>query len=166
MTQQNFDPRDFRAALGQFPTGVTVITTRDNDNNPIGVTASSFNTVSMEPQLVLWSVAKSAYSSEIFRSGDHFAVNVLSEQQVDVSNRFASQGEDKFKDVDYTEGAGDCPLFRDCAAQFECKTWQVYEGGDHLIIVGEVLAYHQDQTLAPLVFSQGRYAVTTAHPKL
>lgn len=163
MSNNQFEIRDFRAALGQFPTGVTVITALDKNGDPIGCTASSFNSVSIDPALVLWSVDKSAFSAEIFKCSEYFAVNVLSESQVAISNRFAGRGEDKFKDVFYDSGLGGAPLFEGCGAQFECKTWNVYEGGDHFIIVGEVQKYSHDDSLTPLVFSRGSYAVTSPH---
>jgi len=163
MSNSKFDIRDFRGALGHFPTGVTVITALDKDGQPIGCTASSFNSVSIDPALVLWSVDKSAFSAAIFEKSEYFAVNILSESQVDISNRFAGRGEDKFKDISYKSGLGGAPLFDGCGAQFECKTWNVYEGGDHLIIVGEVQKYTHDDSLTPLVFSKGSYAVTSPH---
>jgi len=163
MSNSKFDIRDFRGALGQFPTGVTVITALDENGDPIGCTASSFNSVSIDPALVLWSVDKSAFSAEIFKKSEYFAVNVLSESQVAISNCFAGRGEDKFKDVSYNSGLGGAPLFEGCGAQFECKTWNVYEGGDHLIIVGEVQKYSHDDSLSPLVFARGSYAVSTPH---
>jgi flavin reductase (DIM6/NTAB) family NADH-FMN oxidoreductase RutF/DNA-binding MarR family transcriptional regulator len=166
MSKTKFDVRDFRSALGHFPTGVTVITTIDTNGEPIGCTASSFNSVSMDPALVLWSVDKNAYSAKIFEQAEYFAINVLSENQVPTSNRFAGRGEDKFKDVSYSVGLGGIPLLEDCGAQFECKTWNVYDGGDHLIIVGEVFNYSHNDSKTPLVFSRGSYAITSQHPNL
>lgn len=164
MSDTAFDIRDFRRALSQFPTGVTVITTLDGQGEPIGVTASSFNSVSIDPPLILWSIDKGAYSLETFQNTEHFAVNVLGRDQVDTSNRFASRGEDKFKDVAYSAGVGGSPILDNYAAQFECKTWAVYEGGDHLILVGEVLDYRYNDASAPLVFARGSYAVSSQHP--
>jgi flavin reductase (DIM6/NTAB) family NADH-FMN oxidoreductase RutF/DNA-binding MarR family transcriptional regulator len=164
MIDTKFDPRYFRSALGQFPTGVTVITASDEKGKPIGCTASSFNSVSMDPPLVLWSVDKGAFSADIFANSEYFAVNVLSESQVATSNRFAGRGEDKFKGLSYCKGLGNAPLLESCGAQFECRTWNVYDGGDHLIIVGEVLKYDHDNSLTPLVFSRGSYAITAQHP--
>ena len=158
-----FDKKAFRYALGQFPTGVTVITTLDEEGNPIGVTASSFNSVSMDPPLVLWSVGRNAYSSKIFEQAEHFIVNVLAESQVDISNTCARQGEDKFANIEYKSGLGGCPVLADTAACFECKTWQLYDGGDHIIVVGEVVNYKNNQALKPLVFARGSYAVTAPH---
>lgn len=166
MNESKFDARDFRSALGQFPTGVTVITTLKGDGEPIGCTASSFNSVSLDPPLVLWSVDKKAFSAEIFEQAEHFAVNVLSEQQMPISNKFAGRGEDKFKDVKYKSGEGGAPILEECAAHFECKTWNVHDGGDHLIIIGEVVRYNHTATEAPLIFSRGNYAVAAAHPML
>ncbi|GAA6185866.1 flavin reductase [Aliiglaciecola sp. NS0011-25] len=164
MSNTKFDKRDFRTALGQFPTGVTVITTVDENGAPIGCTASSFNSVSIDPALVLWSIDKGAFSKTIFEKAEYFAINVLSENQVETSNRFAGRGEDKFKDVSFSKGLGGAPLLAGCGAQFECKTWNVYEGGDHLIIVGEVIQYNHDDSLTPLAFSRGSYAITSQHP--
>lgn len=162
MTKE-FDKKAFRNALGQFPTGVTVITTKDEDGHPIGVTASSFNSVSMEPPLVLWSVAKKAYSAKIFEAAEFFIINVLAESQVAISNTCARQGADKFANIDYSEGLGGCPKLADTAAYFECKTWKLYEGGDHIIVVGEVINYENNSSNKPLVFARGSYAVTAPH---
>lgn len=164
MSDNRFDARDFRRALSQFPTGVTVITTLDKEGQPIGVTASSFNSVSIEPALILWSIDKGAYSLDAFEKGSHFTVNVLGRDQVDVSNRFASRGEDKFAGIHYAEGKGGSPVLENTAACFECQTWAVYEGGDHLILVGEVLDYRYDDSKLPLVFTRGSYAVSSQHP--
>lgn len=162
MNNSSFDPRDFRQALGQFPTGVTVITARGPEGRPMGMTASSFNTVSIDPALILWSVDKSAYFADILGESTYFAVNVLSAEQAGISNKFASKNTDKFDGIEFTNGLGDAPLLANCIAQFECKTWQLYEGGDHIIVVGEVMAYKSDASLSPLVFSQGTYASTAA----
>lgn len=166
MTDTAFDIKDFRRALSQFPTGVTVITARDAEGQPVGVTASSFNSVSIDPPLILWSIDKGAHSLSAFEKAEHFAVNVLGRDQVDTSNRFASRGEDKFKDVAWHSGLGDAPVLDEYAAQFECKTWAVYEGGDHLILVGEVKEYRYDNAVLPLVFSRGGYAVSAQHPAM
>ncbi|WP_428035089.1 flavin reductase [Amphritea sp.] len=166
MSQSAFDPKDFRRALSQFPTGVTVITTLDADGKPVGVTASSFNSVSMDPVLVLWSIDKGAHSLPAFENAKHFAVNVLGKDQVSTSNNFASRGEDKFANAAYTAGLGGSPILDDYAAQFECKTWAVYEGGDHLILVGEVVNYRYNDSVEPLVFARGSYAISSQHPEM
>jgi len=128
------------------------------------MTASSFNSVSIDPALVLWSIDKGALTLEAFRNATHFAVNVLNENQVDLSNNFAVRGGDKFSGITYSDDPKGCPLLPDCAAQFECKTWNIYEGGDHYIIVGEVLDFRSIEEAAPLVFAGGNYAVTAKHP--
>ncbi|MFT3760201.1 flavin reductase [Thauera sp.] len=160
----SLDPRNFRRALGKFATGVTVVTTVDSQGQRIGVTASSFNSVSIDPPLVLWSVDKSAYSAEVFRNAPHFVINVLANDQVDISNRFARRGEEKFEGVACSEGVGNAPRIAGAVACFECRTWNVYEGGDHHIIVGEVLDFHYDESRNSLVFHNGRYAIPQQHP--
>jgi flavin reductase (DIM6/NTAB) family NADH-FMN oxidoreductase RutF len=166
MSNTEFDVKDFRRALSQFPTGVTVITTIDAEGNPVGVTASSFNSVSMEPTLVLWSIDKGANSLDAFEKAEYFAVNVLASDQVSTSNNFASRGQDKFANAHYSSGLGNAPILDHYAAQFECKTWAVYEGGDHLILVGEVKKYRSNDNAEPLVFSRGSYAISAQHPEM
>jgi flavin reductase (DIM6/NTAB) family NADH-FMN oxidoreductase RutF/DNA-binding MarR family transcriptional regulator len=166
MSQTAFDPKDFRRALSQFPTGVTVITTLDAEGNPVGVTASSFNSVSMDPILVLWSIDKGAHSLSAFENAENFAVNVLGKDQVSTSNNFASRGEDKFANAAYSAGLGGSPILDEYAAQFECKTWATYDGGDHLILVGEVINYRYNDSVEPLVFARGSYAVSAQHPEM
>lgn len=163
MPNTNFDAKDFRCALSQFPTGVTVITAIDKEGEPVGVTASSFNSVSIDPALVLWSLDKGAFSLDIFKNCSHFAVNVLAENQMNISNNFASRGTDKFSNIDYHAGVGGVPVLDQYAAQFECKNWAVYEGGDHLILVGEVVEYRYSDA-KPLVFACGGYAISAPHP--
>lgn len=154
----DFDPREFRGALGSFATGVTVVTSRAEDGTPVGLTANSFNSVSLDPPLVLWSLARNARSLPVFESATHWAVHVLAADQEPLSNRFASRGEDKFSGLDVETGAGGVPLLRGCAARFQCKTAFQYDGGDHIIFVGEVVAFDRGNA-APLVFHGGRYAI-------
>ena len=155
-----FDPKAFRAALGSFTTGVTVITARASDGSPVGLTANSFNSVSLDPPMVLWSLARSSRSLPVFSAASHWAVHVLAADQEALSNRFAKSGEDKFAGLDLETGAGGTPLLPGCAARFECRTSFQYEGGDHLIFVGEVTAFERSDH-APLVFHAGRYALAT-----
>ncbi|MFG6667854.1 flavin reductase [Halomonas sp. HNIBRBA4712] len=162
----SIDTRDFRNALGKFATGVTVITTQDERGEQYGVTASSFNAVSMTPPLILWSIDKSAYSKEVYCQAEHFVVNVLASDQVAISNRFAQRGEDKFKDIKIEKGVGGSARIVGAVAHFECRTWQVYEGGDHFIIVGEVLEYDYQDGCGSLVFHGGRYALPEPHPMM
>mgnify|MGYP001294412596 CR=1 FL=1 len=163
-THKGFDPQDFRAALGTFTTGVTIITTRGPDGEPIGITANSFNSVSLNPPLVLWSLSKNARSLGAFSGARHWNVHVLSVEQEALSGRFARQGEDKFADLELDEGISDAPLLRDCTASFQCRTAFSYDGGDHVIFVGEVLAYDRSE-LPPLVFQGGQYALAARKPR-
>ena len=160
------DSGSFRQALGKFPTGVTIITTQAGSGEPAGLTASSFNSVSLDPPLILWSVSKQGETAELMTRAEYFAVNVLSQDQMALSNRFATPDIDRFDGVDYQPGQFGSPLLSACAAQFECRTWQVYEGGDHHIIVGEVLDFSVTDQQGSLVFAGGSYAVSAPHPEL
>lgn len=159
MTKSNeFDARGFRDALSSFATGVTIVTATDHDGLPVGMTASSFNSVSTEPPLVLWSVTKTALSAPAFEKAEHFSIHVLASDQTDLSNKFAKSGADKFADTGFSMDENNVPILEGCAARFDCKTWSVYEGGDHWIIVGEVKAI-DIETKEGLVFGGGSYAI-------
>ncbi|PID46858.1 MAG: hypothetical protein CSB47_01870 [Proteobacteria bacterium] len=158
MQQNTFDTETFRKALGQFPTGVTIVTTMSNEGEPVGMTVSSFNTLSMNPPLIAWSIDHKARSLSFFENAEYFAVNVLNEHQQDLSNLFACPGADKFNETEFTEGLGRAPLLPGCVAQFECRTWNTYPGGDHTIIIGEVLELRHDDSQRALVFYQSQYA--------
>ncbi len=151
------DQKEFRSALGQFPTGVTVITTLDEQGNKIGMTANSFSSVSLDPMLVLWSIARTSNSFDEFIKADRFAIHVLNSEQQAVSNQFASKCADRFCDVAHSEGLGGIPVLTDYSAVFQCQTEHQYDGGDHVIIVGRVLEFDNRQ-LPPLIFHAGRYA--------
>lgn len=159
-TATAFDATEFRRALGSFATGVTIITTRATNGEPVGLTVNSFSSVSLNPPLVLWSLANNALSLPAFRDNGHWAVHVLASDQEHLSGRFAQRGEDKFAGLDFDEGEGGVPLIKGCMARFQCKTATQYEGGDHLIFIGEVLSFDREDT-APLVFHGGRYAHAT-----
>ena len=148
----------FRNALGAFATGITVVTTRDAEGRDIGITANSFNSVSLDPPMVLWSLAKSARSLPAFLAASHFAVHVLAADQEELSLRFAARGKEKFTGLDLERGAGQTPLLRGCSARFQCRTAFRHEGGDHVIFVGAVEAFDQTEH-PPLVFHDGRYAL-------
>lgn len=164
MGEQALNSADFRSALGAFATGVTIVTTTAADGTDVGMTANSFNSVSLDPPMVLWSVGKGALSREAFANAAHFAVHILASGQEDLSNRFARRGEDKFAGLELERGPGGVPLLPGCAARFKCRTAYVYEGGDHDIIVGEVLEFDHFDT-APLLFHRGKYsAVAPAVP--
>jgi len=153
------DPRAFRNALGQFATGVTIVTACDASGERVGATVSSFNSVSLEPPLVLWSLDKRAHSRAVFESSSHFAVHVLKLEQQELARRFAMRGASKFEGLSCEAGLGAVPLLSDCAASFECETRNRYDGGDHLIFVGEVKRFTH-AACAPLVFHGGAFAQT------
>lgn len=152
------DPKDLRHALGTFATGVTIVTTRAEDGSPIGITANSFNSVSLDPPMVLWSLARNARSLPVFERAKHWNVHVLASDQEDLSNRFARAGEDKFADLALDDGVTDAPLIPGCSARFQCRTAFQYEGGDHVIFVGEVIDYDRSSS-PPLVYVTGAYAL-------
>lgn len=153
-----FDANELRQVLGAFFTGVTVITTVDSAGRPHGLTANSFNSVSLDPPLILWSQSRSAPSHPIFRACERFAVNILADDQVEVSNRFARGGVDKFAGVGTHAGEHGLPLIDGCAASIECRLVNAYPGGDHLVFIGEVERFAR-YGRKPLLFGDGRYLV-------
>lgn len=164
MSDKTFDKKHFRRALGQFPTGITIITACDKTGRLAGMTANSFHSVSLNPPLIAWCIDKSSYGMPIYEQAEHFAVNILGKDQTELSLHFASRQEDKFADINYHKGAGGSPLLENCAAQFECKTSQMIDAGDHVVMMGEVLDYRYDEMITPLVFSRGAFAATMQHP--
>ena len=152
-----FSAQDFRAALGMFATGVTIVTARGADGAPVGLTANSFNSVSLTPPLVLWSLARSAGSMPAFERGSHYAINILAAGQHALAARFASKAADRFDGVLFHEGTGGAPLLDGAAAVFECFNRSRYEEGDHVIFVGEVEHCERREGAQPLIFHGGRY---------
>lgn len=163
-TRTEIDPKTFRRALGNFPTGVTIVTALASDGTKVGVTASSFGALSLDPPLILWSSMKDARSCAAFESAAHFAVNVLASDQLEMSNRFARQQPDKFDGVEHKQGIGGAPIFPGCAGSFQCESYAKLDGGDHWIFVGKVVAF-DDFGRSPLCFHQGSYAMLFAHPE-
>ncbi len=159
-----FDPKAFRRALGNFATGITVITAQTPEGVKTGVTANSFNSVSLEPALILWSIDKRSGSCEIFEKASHFAVNILAADQIDISNHFARPSEDKFAGVEYTEGFGGAPILPHTSACFQCESYETLDGGDHWILIGKVVAF-EDAGRAPLLYHQGSYSVVMPHSR-
>lgn len=149
--------RDFRDALGSFATGVTVLTALASDGELIGVTISSFNSVSLNPPLILWSLSCDSPRLEGFRGATHYAVNVLAADQQVISDTFAGRDEDRFCTVRVRRGLAGVPLIEGCAAWFECANETQYPGGDHLIFVGRVERFECGATEDPLIFHGGRY---------
>lgn len=149
-------PTALRSAFGRFATGVTIVTCRDADGQPVGLTANSFSSLSLDPPLLLWSLRRESPSLAAFEAASHFVVNVLAESQVDLSRTFASRRADKFADGQWSEGLGGAPVLAGCAAVFECRTEQRLEGGDHRLFIGRVLRI-ADLSIAPLLFHAGHY---------
>jgi flavin reductase (DIM6/NTAB) family NADH-FMN oxidoreductase RutF/DNA-binding MarR family transcriptional regulator len=158
------DQRAFRRCLSQFGTGVTVITAQAAEERA-GVTANSFASLSLDPALVTWAIKRDSRSCDVFRHAGHFAVNVLADDQIEVSRTFAMPGLDKFEQVRWSAGQDGAPLIENVLATFECDTETVHEGGDHLLIVGRVRRFCRYER-APLLFVQGRYGVAVDHPDL
>ncbi|WLH70946.1 p-hydroxyphenylacetate 3-hydroxylase reductase component [Pseudomonas sp. FP2309] len=165
MSESTFDPRAFRRALGNFATGVTVVTAADGSGRKVGVTANSFNSVSLDPPLVLWSIDKRSSSHGVFEEASHFAVNVLAADQIDLSNNFARPRDDRFAEIAYEPGEGGAPVFADCSARFHCEKYQQVDGGDHWIMIGKVVAF-DDFGRSPLLYHQGAYSMVLPHTRM
>jgi flavin reductase (DIM6/NTAB) family NADH-FMN oxidoreductase RutF len=151
------DAFQFRAALGMFATGVTIITARAADGSLVGLTANSFNSVSLSPPLVLWSLARQAGSLPVFSRGSHYAINILAAEQKELAQRFATRDIDRFAGLAFRDGAGGAPVLDGVAAWFECANRSQYEEGDHVIFVGEVESCGRRADAQPLIFHGGRY---------
>ena len=135
---KTLDSKFLRQTLGKYSTGVTVVTSTDGDGNPIGMTVNSFTSVSLDPALVLWCIDKKQPSYNSFMNAEGYAVNILSKDQNDICNKFASQLDNKFQNVDWKISENGFPLLKNSLAWFDCKKWNYYAGGDHEILVGEV----------------------------
>lgn len=149
-----FSDRELRDALGQYATGVTVVTT-STDRGPLGMTANSFASVSLDPPLVLWSPARHSKRFPAFEAAEYFAIHVLSDDQEALAIRFAQSGED-FDGVSHTAGLGGAPVIAGCTAVLECRHAAGHDGGDHLILVGEVEQLTHTQA-EPLIYHRGRF---------
>jgi flavin reductase (DIM6/NTAB) family NADH-FMN oxidoreductase RutF len=153
------EPRKFRDAVGRFGTGVTIVTARDAQGTPVGMTANSFTSVSLDPPLVLFCPARTAESYVALSSGGPFVINVLSEAQQALSNRFARTSEDKWRELAFDTWDSGAPVLRDCLANLECETHAVHEAGDHAVVIGRVIRLGQAEGGRPLLYFGGRYAV-------
>ncbi len=164
------DSKQFREALGSFATGVCVVTTvpqssQDSTSEsgqpqnaaPIGMTINSFSSVSLDPPLILWSIQTNSDCYEVFDKAEYFGVSVLNAQHENLSNTYAAKDSHTLQDEHYTLADSGCPLLVDSLADFECKVWAKYPGGDHTIIVGEVLNIQSQPMGSPLVFFKGQY---------
>jgi flavin reductase (DIM6/NTAB) family NADH-FMN oxidoreductase RutF len=152
-----FSKSEFRTALGMFATGVTIVTARTASGDLVGLTANSFNSVSMSPPLVLWSLSHAASSMAAFSTGSHYAINILSADQQDLAMQFATKGVDKFAGVTYRMGVAGAPLIEGAAATFECFNRSRYEEGDHVIFVGEVEHCAHRAGASPLLYHGGKF---------
>ncbi|MEZ6001075.1 alpha/beta fold hydrolase [Hyphomonas sp.] len=155
--RQGSDARTLRDALGCFATGVTVVTTLDGDGQPVGLTANSFTSVSLDPPLLLVCIAKSAGSLSAMEAAENFAVNVLHIGQQPTSNLFARSGEDRFAATPWRRGHNGAPLLSGALANFECRRHALHEGGDHVILVGEVVRARFEPRRDPLLYFRGKY---------
>ena len=157
-----FDQKEFRNALGTFPTGVAIITTTGPGNEPVGLTCNSFSSVSLDPPLVSWSLRKASKSLETFRNTAAFTINILAGDQNELSGRFASSKiTDKFSGVEWRPGHGGAPVIAHTLASFECSTFAVHDAGDQLILIGEVQRFDHGRPEDPLVFYKGAYMMLT-----
>lgn len=141
----------FKKALGNYPTGVTVVTTFDKENKPIGLTVNSFASVSLDPLLILWSIDKKSSSYPVFIEAEKFAVNILAEDQAEICNLFASKVADRFSECEWETSKKELPLITGALSQLECKTVNRVDAGDHIIFIGEVININNEQK-SPLLY--------------
>jgi len=153
----------FRVALGRFLTGVTVVTTRAADGRVAGITVSSFNTLSLDPPLVLWSISLSSPSLPIFREARRFAVNILAAEQQTLARQFAFGAPDKFAGVETRQGIGGVPLLAGAIAHLECDLVDLHPGGDHEILVGKLIRADAVADRPPLAYHRGRFGAFAPH---
>ena len=151
------DPRTLRDALGSFATGVTVVTCFSEAGEPFGLTANSFTSVSLDPPLLLVCVHQDAQCAAALTGADHFAVNVLQTGQQPASIRFSTRHDDRFGETPWSCGENGAPILKESLSVFECERFAVYDGGDHHILIGEVIKASFDPTLDPLLFFRGKY---------
>lgn len=160
MNQENGDERrKLRAALGAFPTGVTITSARAPDGTPVGLTVNSFNALSLDPPLILWALNRSSPTLSVFETASHFAVSILADDQAEVSRRFATAVPDKFAGVqiaDIAHGEGGAPVIVGSAAHLVCRRWAHQVAGDHVLFIGEVGIYASSGK-KPLIYYRGNY---------
>jgi flavin reductase (DIM6/NTAB) family NADH-FMN oxidoreductase RutF len=155
-----FSERQFRDALAQFATGVTIVCARAPDQRYAGFTANSFSSVSLDPPLILWTLSRRSTSLAAFEAASRYAINVLAAPQVELARRFSRPHEDRFANVAYRLGWSDAPLIEGCVAWFECRHHARHAAGDHLIFIGEVVTVERAKGEG-LVFQHGRFCATT-----
>jgi flavin reductase (DIM6/NTAB) family NADH-FMN oxidoreductase RutF len=159
--QPIFDKRAFRSALGRFPTGVVVVTAKGSDGAQVGMTVSSFNAVSLNPPLVLFSIDRGAPSLPVLSTSRAYGISILGKDQAELSARFAGARGDKWDGDHLKTGLTGCPLIKSSLAIFECTPFAAYDGGDHIIFVGRVSRFEIGTQEEPLVFFGGKYAAIT-----
>ncbi len=151
------DPRELRNAFGCFASGITIVSLPDADGRPTGVTVSSFSSLSLDPALCLFSLGKTQGSCKLIEQGEHFTINVLASDQAATAWQFAKPSADKFAGIDWRPGFNGVPVIAGSLCHFECRKWATYDGGDHIIVVGQIT--HFDRTDgAPLLFYRGQIA--------
>ena len=149
--------RDFKTAMGRFLTGVTVVSCIKQDGTPYGLTVNSFASVSLNPRLVLWSLIKDNSSAQDFALADSFSIAFLTQEQSEICNRFASDYENRFETISWHNGRTNAPIIENALTVLECRPWQSYEGGDHIIHVGEVVAIHHNEDAGkPMSYYAGK----------
>ncbi len=151
------DKSDLRKALGQFPTGVAVVTTRATDGEDLGMTVSSFNSLSLSPPLVLFSIDERAKSLAKWRATEGYAINILANHQHDLSDRFAQTLADKWTGVPFERGHAGVPILKETAACFVCRPYAQHESGDHVLFIAEIIHVAVNHEVKPLIFCQGCY---------
>jgi flavin reductase (DIM6/NTAB) family NADH-FMN oxidoreductase RutF len=157
MSQPEIDSRALRNALGRFATGVAIVTALDNEGKPMGLTVNSFSAVSLEPALVLWCLDNNSHNLEAFNKASHHVINILTEAQMELSNRFASLPTDRFEGLEWQAGAGGAPVLPGCSAVFEVANETRHVSGDHTIYIGRVVSLQENPEPAPLLFYAGQY---------
>ncbi|AWV85647.1 MULTISPECIES: flavin reductase family protein [Acinetobacter] len=156
------EPRSLRQLLGQYATGITVVTALDVNQRKIGMTANSFTSVSLDPPLILWNIAKSATHFEDFKQAEYFAINILNEDQYLESKHFSKSADDKFEGLDDVDEYMGIPILNKSLTTFVCRQYELHEAGDHYIIVGQIEAC-RNQMGNPLVFHNGQYKQANVH---
>lgn len=151
------DVAAFRNALGRFATGITVVTAAAPDGTPVGLTVNSFNSLSLEPPLVLWSLGNQSAYRTVFEQASHYAIHILTADQEELSQRFAMRQEDRFAGLDWQPGPGGAPLLSGCCATFEVANEIRHPGGDHLLFIGQVERFSHDPAAVPLLYFGGAY---------
>ena len=154
--------KNLRNVLSKFATGVTIVSTIDDDGKPVGMTVNSFTSVSLDPPLVLWNIGINQPSYDIFLNAKGYSVSILSKDQRDICNLFSSSVDNKFNNIDFVLSDNGFPIIQKSLAWFDCLKWKNYPGGDHQILVGEVINFHANEN-DPLIFWNGSLAVSYTH---